>query len=531
MIALEGLPLPEDPGQSVLPSEDALVAWLLELRRDAPTRFAPLAELAGVPLAEVLASPFGLRAVALGVHVGATTVHRELRHPIDWSDDPRTEDADHGVWDRGRLHIGKYQAFLQDAPHVTYDPAHHHKWLPHEMLHRAASFFVSDDDFELYLGARLNELVPVAVWWGHDQFCRLDEDAFDREHSPHEPSLEEAKWLTESEDALRARVGRTRRWLAHGLEHVCSGLQAVAEECATRTFVPSPRHVPQARLDASSDALAYVVAHRARLQRVRAVVEPHAYTDLAEYVAHIEAVHRSLLFGPIAVDAASVKSAQQVRDGWDIALRAALRGEVEEGDMLALANGRSAFDLDLLGEGLESLAPRTLEMLDQHASGWIDELCESAQLRRRAPLADRVGAWFAETDLSLPAWLPSLFEFECAIADAAPDPRIDELAGPQSGTGKRSEPMRVVRSRSYRLLSARFDVAALHAGEVEAPPEGQFAWLIGKHAAEVHVVPMDPEVAEAWSLMAEPAALDTVASLLGPSFEVLEQIGVFARTR
>ncbi len=523
MIELAGL---ASSDATEVPSEDALVAWLLELRRDAVQRFEPLAQLAGVPLAEVLASPFGLRAVALGVRVGATTVHRELRHPVDWSDDPRTQDVDHGVWDRGRLHIGKYQAFLQDAPHVTYDPAHHHKWLPHEMLHRAASFFVSDDDFELYLGARLNELLPVAVWWGHDQFCRLDEDAFDREHSPHEPSLEEAKWLTESEEALRRRVSRTRRWLAHGLEHVAAELQAVAEERATRTFVPSPRHVPQARLDASSDALAYVVAHRVRLQQVRAVVEPHAFTDLAAYVAHIEAMHRSLLFGPIAIDAASVKSAQHVRDDWDIALRTALRGEVEEGDVLALANGRSAFDLDLLGEGLESLAPRTLEMLDHHAPGFIDELCESAQLRRRAPLADRVSAWFAETELPLPAWLSSLFEFECAIADAVVDPRIDELAS-QSHDG----PMRVVRSRSYRVLSARFDVAALHAGEVEVPAEGQFAWLVGKHAAEVHVVPMDPQVAEAWSSMAKPAALDTVASLLGPSFDVLERIGVFARTR
>src|SRR5690606_16249972 len=87
-----------------------------------------LATAATLPLAEVLASPFALRAVALAVDTGASTVHLELRARPDWASSldvaPEVRDADHGSWDRGVLKSGKYQGFLADEAVALYDPSH-----------------------------------------------------------------------------------------------------------------------------------------------------------------------------------------------------------------------------------------------------------------------------------------------------------------------------------------------------------------------------------------------------------------------
>ncbi|MEM9068955.1 MAG: hypothetical protein AAGE52_10630, partial [Myxococcota bacterium] len=127
---------------------DRLCTWMLDLRRiDAEV----LAAYAQLPVGEVIASPFALRAVALGVERGVTSVHRELRALLPWSFG--VHDPDHGVWDRGALHVGKYQSFQAEAPFATFDPLHDAKWAPHEFLHRALGFFFRPtmSRFELYL--------------------------------------------------------------------------------------------------------------------------------------------------------------------------------------------------------------------------------------------------------------------------------------------------------------------------------------------------------------------------------------------
>ena len=107
------------------------------------------------------------------------------------------------------LHTGKYQAFLQDGAYSAFDPSHIAKWGPHEQMHRACSFFWREDasDFELYLGSRLNELLPVTLWYGADQLVRLDEQDFSRLASPKVVAV--APWRDEETNALCARVTRT----------------------------------------------------------------------------------------------------------------------------------------------------------------------------------------------------------------------------------------------------------------------------------------------------------------------------------
>ena len=155
--------------------------------------YDPIAAAAGLPLAEVIASPFAVRMVAMALQRGATTVHAELRRVITWpkafAGEHGTRDPEHGVWDRGVLQLGKYQQFLQDEPFAIHHPDHVSKWGPHELMHRACGFFYRPGctRWELYLGARLNELLPVVTFYGHEQVMRLDEGEFDRREEPRRP--------------------------------------------------------------------------------------------------------------------------------------------------------------------------------------------------------------------------------------------------------------------------------------------------------------------------------------------------------
>ena len=72
---------------AALPDEalaERLLPFVEALREGGAARWEPLATLAGLPLGEVVASPFGLRAIALGVRRGATSVQRELRRVLSW---------------------------------------------------------------------------------------------------------------------------------------------------------------------------------------------------------------------------------------------------------------------------------------------------------------------------------------------------------------------------------------------------------------------------------------------------------------
>jgi len=252
IVSLPGLHAPEglaDPAERrrwlrELP-RDELVGQLLQLALGLRALgFDPVRELARasrLPLPEVAASPFGLRAVAMAAADGACVIDRELRVPISWAErygDVAVASEGHGYWDAGVLQIGKYESFCQDDPLSLYNPNHMSKWGPHELLHRACLFFWRDDmtRWELYLGARLNEIVPVVLWYGLDEVMRLDrEGAFDRELETErrEAHLPEALWLTESEQALRARAERTASNLLVGLAHFERELAAVDTEIET----------------------------------------------------------------------------------------------------------------------------------------------------------------------------------------------------------------------------------------------------------------------------------------------------------
>ena len=503
---------------------EQLVALALRLR-EASALHGPIARAASLPLAEVLASPFALRAVALGVEAGASTRHLELAHRPDWPElldvAPEVRDPAHDGWERGTLKSGKYQGFLADAPFAVYDPSHVSKWGPHELTHRAASFFWRADAtrWEHYLGARLNELVPVVLWYGPEQAMRLDEGAFDRAAAGRAPAarIEDARWLSEDETALPVRASRAVTQLREGLAHFERELAAIDEELAHGRRVRAPHPM----LDASSDATAYVVGHYDRLRSpaltsvlAGALPESLRFSDIGAYRDFVEALFDRLLFAPLSPDLARAEARRSGRALWDLLHRAAHLGEGMEAELeplideardaiegseegrpvdvgawrerlsarlseeeaaLVLADGSGeGRALDRLADGIASVAPCTAELLEPEA---LADFAGSTALWDRAPLPLRLDRFLEGRALA------ELARFEHAIARATRDDQVERLCVPLEALPDVLESGVLIRNEAFQRLSFEHDVvgvhAALSAGEPPPPLERAPAHLAG----------------------------------------------------
>lgn len=327
---------------------DHLVETALALRADR-ARMSAWAELAGLPEGEVVASPFGARMIAMGLEVGATSVHHELRPLLAWHRDLRPRgamrDPLHGTWHRGALRTGKYEEFCQEDPFCTYHPEHTSKWAPHEMLHRAVGSHAPREanGFTRYVAARLNELLPVATWYGLEHALRLDrEGPFDRalEGRALDAPIDRARWLTEDERSLARRARRAASLVRWTLERTAAELAAIDEEIASGTIVPSrdagTASFPDVRLDASADALAYVHAHERRLSnaavaRVTSSLARRHHTTIAALRAHVDRVLDRLLFARLAPRPGDVRRAIAANVLHDLVSRAALVRAIDDG--------------------------------------------------------------------------------------------------------------------------------------------------------------------------------------------------------
>lgn len=526
---------------------DRLVAMASALRAGGPERFAPLARAAGLPLGEVVASPFAARMVALAVSRGATTVHGELRRVIDWPRALRggrgTADALHGVWDRGVLRLGKYQQFLEDEPFAAYHPDHVAKWGPHELMHRACGFFLRPGctPWELYLGARLNELLPVVTWYGAEQVMRLDEGAFDRAAAGASPSAEvgRARWLHDPTRPLRARARESVSIFREGLLHLDRELRAIDEEISTGRTI----RVAHEFLDASSDALAYVAGHGARLARTGesiAALVPCAldrFEDVRAYRTFVEERFDALLFAPITLEleggviGGEARRLREARTVWDFVQRGlqlgsraaariapeagadvarAVRGEGAPIDVRAwrarveaevgpdaIATGDrelGALALSQLADGLASCAPRTLE---EKGDRVVRALATSDELLDRAPLATRLARVLAGKRDAKHAALARL---EASIASAQrSDDRVEHLGAPASALPDALDDALLVASTAFHVARFDRDALALHAGQRAAG--GPHAYLIGAYAGEVSIVPVGDAIVTAFEVL------------------------------
>ncbi len=419
-----------------------LVEQVLATRAVAAELGAECASQACLPEGEVLASPFGMRAVVMGAREGVVAVHHETRAiiPVDpeFVDDA-VIDPMHGVWDGGELRLGKYQSFFQDEPFIRWNPNHSAKWTPHEMLHRASGFFARDTmtKWEFYIGSRLNEIAPVALWYGADEFLRLERSATDvvndtpRLQAPREL----CRWIYDDEDLLRERARREAHFVRESAAHFEAEMDAIRSEIADgqRIVVPHPR------LNSSSDALAYVVGHYNRV--VDALRHTDAYalvppgvqsTDVREYTSRIESIFDGLFFADLAWSPVDVDEKVMQRDRWDISLRAerltgpdvdwprlgqALAGTTLSGDIGApaamvpgiLASGRlggAAMAGDWPREELRQLEEGLTDVLPVSCENGALDAASVRDVQARGPVAERArrtvsGAAAAVVDIEL----------------------------------------------------------------------------------------------------------------------------------
>lgn len=543
MLTLPGLPFASRAHlQKLSDAElcDALTAWMLALRPHALEHGAAVAEMAGLPEAEVIASPAAFRAVVLALRSGATTAHHEARAPIAWEaaqqGGEEVENQLNGVWDAGVLHIGKYQSFKQDEPFATYNPNHVAKWAPHELLHRACGFYWADgmSKFELYATSRANETLPVALWYGWDECCRLRSSGFDRSNTAasREARREEAVWLTAPAAELRAQVESTVSNFRWGLAHAESELALVRSELAERRR----QEAEHPFLAPSSDARAYVVGHFARLtERSHAVLFGQLLTpgrdyfdDAMGYLDHLDGVGDTLLCGPLELTTSEWQANYLRRRVWDLASRTASLGwsrfrgllprfrealerpekglrlltealEAAEPRLVASGVREAGFGETFL-EGIESLSPPTAAWCRGEGAPLLERAWRAGAFSARRSLVSRLGEWLQ--DAEVPESVRERFALESAIATLTTrDDDVEHLCDETPAT-----PMsRVVASIAFCRLDLPWTLLLARAqddgAEIELPtmPEGEYGGLlVGTVRGEVAILPAPRVVAELW---------------------------------
>ncbi|MFT6397410.1 MAG: hypothetical protein ACJAYU_002163 [Bradymonadia bacterium] len=544
-------------------TDDALASALLDmslkLREGGAERYTSLAVAANLPLEEVVASPFAIRSIAMAVAVGGATVHHELRVQVPWAEQLQGDAAvatdDHGYWDAGTLLVGKYRAFAQDEAFARFNPNHMAKWGPHELMHRACGFFWRSDAtrWEHYLGARLNELLPVVVWYGLDEVARLDRDGFvrEREASQRGASLDRALWLTESESDLANRIQVGVKHFREGLAHFEREMVAIDEELRSGTTVAAPHSF----LNSSSDATAYVVGHFARVSSpsVSSFIEKvlrsgvDYTTSIRQYRDQIVATLEQLIGDDLHFDAELCDQRRTARTIWDLAHRAAHHGrarlrrlepalelagvvydECWNGDVSrhaaatdALLDGVPASarrvlvatgladpharlaegSTEQLMDGLSSIAPVTAA--GTHAEAIVDALVVGASSWARTPFIERASA--AVTALGDTAQA-ELWTFERALAEAVDrDDYVERLGFCDDELPEDLVSGIVHRNSGFRLLEFAGDPVSMHAavqdGEDEFESAGPSAWLVGAFFEGVSVLPASDGVVTAWRAM------------------------------
>ena len=267
MARLDLPPLPDGPWdapETWLPSAEQLVEGARSTLAALPALDGIFAEL-GAPPADFLTAPYEARATLLGAAAGRAFFHHEANAYLPVIEDAAPELA---VWDgetvpewqAGVLEEPKYFGFAQDAPLTAFHPNHRRRWRPHEQLHGAVGWFWRPDQtrFEAYLGARLNELLPVVHWYGTAELLR-------RRCPAHRGGPIPTRTCTACEDpgpgTRPVDADAARAFAAHAIVHLDSELRAIAGELQTGRVHATPRP----GLDASSDAIGYLRGHWNRL--------------------------------------------------------------------------------------------------------------------------------------------------------------------------------------------------------------------------------------------------------------------------
>ena len=285
---------------------------------------------------DFVVSPLSMRVGALGAANGCLFAHHELRTSLAMPRALQPEvsgerDSWESQWENGILTDSRYFSFRTDGRLQIYNPNHRRQWRPHEVMHGISKFYWNPTmtRFEAYLGARLNELLPIVHWYGWDEILRPVCSAHrgQRLYRHFCADCERAAkpyWeLTNQEQSeLReAALGHA----AFGMDHWQTEWSACLRELSTGIR----QSIPRGLLDASSDALGYLKGHWNRITAwsMGAWVERFLipgfdyYDSLEDYASSVRNLHGQLFFSELQVDFENASHLQQRRVIQELAYR------------------------------------------------------------------------------------------------------------------------------------------------------------------------------------------------------------------
>lgn len=359
-----------------LPDAEAIVEASGELAAAGePDGLVDLLGQMGAPVLDMVVTPLSARAALLAAEGGRAFYHHELRERVPVPEDQEPELAvwEGGSvprWQQGVLEEPKYFSFFQDTPFPAFNPNHRRKWRPHELLHGALKFFWHPEmtRFEMYVGSRLNELLPVVHWYGFDEIFRprcprhqgevlFREFCADCEAAARPYWQHDASWRDE-------RRTQALAWAERGLQHFCEEWKACRAEIDTGRV----HEVDRPRLDSSSDAIGYMRSHWNRMTAWSFGVWAETFlsdgvdyfSSLERYLDHLGQTTRRLLSGEVGADAQHFEVLRGRRAVQDVAYR------------IYVALGWLEVGSTKLREAEERLMPQ-LEQAAHHVHHVVDE--------------------------------------------------------------------------------------------------------------------------------------------------------------
>jgi len=421
----------------------------------------------GAPLHELTRSPAAMRVGELAARSGLLLSHFEHRRTLPWL--PAWVPADRpdlgepSGWAAGTLPEPKFRSFRLERRIGSFHPAHRAKWTAHELCHGLVGFAWKPGAPLLWhaTAARLSELLPVALWYFHDE-AGLRRCPAHQGGGPlfglHCLPCEEAATQGPVEDP------HMDQWMARGRAFIHAEIAAARATLRTGSPVRN-RH---ATLELCSDGLAYVAAHGSRIcsdtfSAYIARFPNGGHTTIEGLINRIESVslHMEgeaeadpldgdrwtwisqdlgwrLLWFRAQIDgdsAAWVDGLLDKLDGTEAGVASVVDplmaaqedGEdVPTGALLAVGyalpegQGRSAAQV---AEGLASCLPRTLALMHAHAPELIADFTAQDQPQRMG-----IGLRFAEfLDHDDPDPIVDQAALEAAVAHA-PTPDAAELS-------------------------------------------------------------------------------------------------------
>lgn len=223
-----------------------------------PPLTPPAAELDRSPAARWV----GDQAERMGLIVSQFESWEPPPSPDHWLPKARPDLVEAPRWHQGILMEGKYQAHTHDRRIASYHSGYRAKWTAHEYLHGMVGFAWNDQasDFFHALAAWQAEILPVAVWYFHDEYALRrcpDHQGGGPLFRTFCPACEEAA----RQGGLAENPAERERWYGPGRDFVETQLEGVRQSVQTGRFEARP----WASLDLASDGLAYAQAQSGRL--------------------------------------------------------------------------------------------------------------------------------------------------------------------------------------------------------------------------------------------------------------------------